>query len=201
MIQENLIKFSTFLQQQEMKKKKDEDMTEVEKKKIFALDDEVSEKNKQLEIYRKKAEKIDRKVGTMKKFDDFLEVVRDQNQDEFGELQDIISRYAQLKSKNNELHAQQENYTLELDQKTKDLTTYIKDMETEKITINNRMGFQQQELEFIDTEKSKLLAQRDENTKQKSRKTTETGKLLMTIDNMFNKLKQQKDMITSKAGY
>jgi len=124
-----------------MRKKKDMDLTGVELKKIEQLDDEIREKNEQLAIYKKKAEKIEGKVLLMKKFDTFLETVKDANQDEFGELIDIVSRYNQLKSKNEELHDTQERYTLELDKKTKELTSYIKDMETEKITINNRMGF------------------------------------------------------------
>ena len=69
------------------------DLTAVELKKIEQLDDEIREKNEQLAIYTKKADKIEKKVQQMKKFDTFLEVVKDANQDEFGELQDIISRY------------------------------------------------------------------------------------------------------------
>jgi chromosome segregation ATPase len=101
----------------------------------------------------------------MKKYDEFLERVKDANQDEFAELQDILSRYKQLQGKNHELHATQAKYTTELDQKTKELTQFIKDMETEKITINNRMSKQQSDLEGIEDEKSNLLAKRDDDTK------------------------------------
>jgi len=38
-------------------------------------------------------------------------------------------------------------------------------METQKITINNKMSQQQGLLEKVDNEKSVLLAQRDENTR------------------------------------
>ena len=48
--------------------------------------------------------------------------------------------------------------TADLDKKTKDLTEFIKDMETEKITINNRMSKQQSDLEGIEDMKSNLLA-------------------------------------------
>ena len=138
----------------------------------------------------------------MKKFELFLEKVKDANQDEFGELQDILSRYNQLSNKNTELHNTQENFTVDLDKKSKELTSYIKDMDSEKMTINNRMSLQQQELESIDSEKSKLLAQRDENTKQKSQKTTETGKMLMTIENLHKKCEQKSaDMITSTKDF
>ena len=78
----------------------------------------------------------------MKKFDDFLEKVKDKNPDEFTELQDIVSRYNQLQDKNIELHQTQKSYTIELDKKTKELTQYQKEMETEVISINNKMSIQ-----------------------------------------------------------
>ena len=87
------------------------DLTAGELKKIEQLDDEIREKNEQLAIYAKKAEKIEKKVLQMKKFDTFLEIVKDANQDMFGELQDIISRHKQLKTNNEELHNDQERYT------------------------------------------------------------------------------------------
>lgn len=40
--------------------------------------------------------------------------------------------------------------TAELDAKTKELTQFIKEMETEQITINNRMSKQQADLEGIE---------------------------------------------------
>lgn len=79
MIQDNLIKFSTFLQQQEMRKKKDMELTGVEGKKIEQLDEEIREKNEQLYIYQAKAKRIEDKVKAMKQYDEFLEQVKDAN--------------------------------------------------------------------------------------------------------------------------
>ena len=42
-----------------------------------------------------------------------------------------------------------------------------------------------------------MLAQRDENTKQKSQKITETGQMLMTIENLFIKCSNMKDIFPS----
>jgi hypothetical protein len=57
-------------------------------------------------------------------------------------------------------------------------------------------------LDGIDNEKSALFAQRDESTKQKSKKTTETGKTLMTIENLYVKCSTERpDMITSTKDY
>ena len=40
----------------------------------------------------------------MKKFETFLERVKERNQDEFTELTDILSRYQTLKTSNEKLH-------------------------------------------------------------------------------------------------
>ena len=60
------------------------------------------------------------------------------------------------------------------------------------------MSKQQEQLEAVDKEKSQLLAQRDESTKLKSKKITETGQILMTIDNLYQKCEQMKDIMPPK---
>jgi chromosome segregation ATPase len=185
-----------------MRKKKDMELTTVENQKIEKLEQEIQEKNEQLGVYQNKAGRIERKVHLMKKYDDFLERVKDNNQDEFAELQDILSRYKQLQGKNEELHETQDTYTTTLDHKTKELTQFRKDMETQMITINNRMSQQMGKLEHIEKQKQELLATRDESTKQKSKMTTETGRMLMTIENLFAKcVKERAEMITSTKDY
>jgi len=54
-------------------------------------------------MYKSQSAKITRKVESMKKFEKFLEKVKDANPDEFAELNDILSRYKQLVAKNEEL--------------------------------------------------------------------------------------------------
>ena len=39
-----------------------------------------------------------------------------------------------------------------------------------------------------------MLAQRDENTKKKSKKIAETAQILMTVDNLYQKCHQRKDL-------
>ena len=93
MIQDNLIKFSTFLQQQEMRRKKDTELYYGEQKKIEQLVQEIDEKEMLKKIYSEKAETIFKKVQTMKRFEEFLELVKEEHQEEFPEIIDILSRY------------------------------------------------------------------------------------------------------------
>ena len=60
----------------------------------------------------------------MKRFEEFLEKVKEAHSDEFSEIQDILSRHKQLEGKNKDLHADQKRFTSELDIKTKELTQY-----------------------------------------------------------------------------
>lgn len=78
----------------------------------------------------------------MKKFELFLEKVKDANPDEFSELIDILSRYKQLVSKNDELKLKQKEYADEHDQISKELSNFEKTMEMEQTLINNRMSKQ-----------------------------------------------------------
>ncbi len=142
LIQDNLIKFSTFLQQQEMRKKKDVELTQIENKRIEQLDEEIRDKIQLLEIYKAKAEKIERKVESMKKFEKFLEKVKDANPDEFSELIDILSRYKQLVAKNEELKSKQKKYTDEHEEISRQLSQFENIMEMKQTLINNDMSKQ-----------------------------------------------------------
>jgi len=53
------------------------------------------------------------------------------------------------------------------------------------MTLNNKIAVKQSWLESIEDQKSKLMAESEENTTKKMRKTTEHGQILMTIDNLF----------------
>jgi cell shape-determining protein MreC len=71
-----------------------------------------------------KAEKIERKVQSMKKYEHFLEKVREANPDEFAELIDILSRYKQLVAKNEELKKKQDEYNEEHERISRELSQF-----------------------------------------------------------------------------
>lgn len=76
----------------------------------------------------------------MKKFEMFLERVKELNPDEFQELHDILSRYHTLKASNEKLQENQKKFTDELDYFNKVIASYTKDMSTKKMTLNNKIA-------------------------------------------------------------
>ena len=111
----------------------------------------------------------------MRKFEVFLEKVKEQNPDEFGELHDILSRYKTLKESNEKLQTNQNAFTEEIDQINNDINNYTKEMNTQKMTLNNKIAKKQKKLEKIEEQKGSLLAESEENTNKKMKKTTEHG--------------------------
>ena len=132
-----------------------------------------------------KADKIERKMKAMKKFEMFLERVKENNPDEFQELHDILSRYQTLKASNERLQENQRKFIEEVDHLNKQIAVYTKEMNTMKMTLNNKIATKQQRLEKIEDLKGRLMAESEENTSKKMKKTTEHGQILMTIDNLF----------------
>ncbi len=133
----------------------------------------------------------------MKKFELFLERVKENNPDEFQELHDILSRYQTLKASNERLQENQRKFIEEVDHLNKQIAVYTKEMNTMKMTLNNKIATKQQRLEKIEDLKGRLMAESEENTSKKMKKTTEHGQILMTIDNLFQKCLERKELIVS----
>lgn len=73
----------------------------------------------------------------MKKYEQYLDNVRDSHPDEYQELQDILSRYKTLKSSNVKLSSNLTSLERELDDLKNNVMKYEKDMKTEIMSLNN----------------------------------------------------------------
>lgn len=131
----------------------------------------------------------------MQKYEEFLENVKRENPDEYSELSDILSRFKTLRDSNQSLQENQKYIQDKLDSLTNQVNTHTKDMDSKIMGINNDIAIKQKELEVsfqvtiqdIEEEKNRLQSETEENTSKKMDKTSETGQILMSIDNLYNK--------------
>jgi uncharacterized protein (DUF3084 family) len=82
-IQSGMIKFSTFLQDNEKKKKRADQKIRDEQESIGTKEKEIDRKKEYLRILEEKSKRIDFKVRAMKKYEQYLDNVRDYNLDEY----------------------------------------------------------------------------------------------------------------------
>ena len=94
-MQESMITFSVFLQDNERKKNKAAEKIKQETQLKQEKEDEYSRKKKEYELLQKKSKRIKLKQTALEKYDSFLELVK-QDKDEFDEVQDIIDRHKTL---------------------------------------------------------------------------------------------------------
>lgn len=125
-----MIKFSQFLQDNEKKKSEADKKRGEENNKIEILKKQIDKKKEQYQILLDKQTRINLKVKAMKKYEAYLESVRDKNPDEYQELQDILSRYWTLKKSNNKLTENMKNLERELEELKTTVANYEKDMNT-----------------------------------------------------------------------
>ena len=91
-MQESMITFSVFLQDNENKKKQADDKIKKETALKNEKEEEFKRKEKEFEFLRKKAQRIDRKKKALMKYEAYLEDVKN-NSDEFSEITDILNRH------------------------------------------------------------------------------------------------------------
>lgn len=63
------------------------------------------------------------------------------------------------------------------------------------IKLNNDISQRQQDLEKLEEMKSRAMADNQEVTSKKMKRTTEHGQILMSIENIFRKCLKRKELI------
>ena len=134
-------------------------------------------------------------MRALKKYEEYLESVREQNQDEYQELSDILFRYETLKKSNESL----KNSNDKLDKEVEDLKNKVNSYHTSKLsqimTLNNDIATLQKEYEKLEDEKNKLKQEEEENSSKKMGKTSELALMLMAIDNLYNKCHNRQSLL------
>ena len=188
-----MIEFSQFLQDNEKKKSEADKKRSEENNKIEILKKQIDKKKEQYQILLDKQTRINLKVKAMKKYEAYLESVRDRNPDEYQELNDILSRYWTLKNSNNKLTENMKNLERELEDLKTTVANYEKDMNFQIMQLNNEIGGLQLRYEQIEDQKNKLKSEAEETRQKKSSKISDLARILMAIDNLEKRCLNRKE--------
>ncbi len=187
-----MIRFSTFLQDNEKKKKKADNKIKEEETLIDNKVQEITRKKEYLKILEEKSKRIELKVVAMKKYETYLEEVRECNPDEYQELQDILARYKTLKSSNTKLSTTLQSLEKDLDELKNSVTQYEKDKKFEIMQLNNNIANLQQKFEAVEDQKNKLKSEAEESSSKKLNKISDLARILMAVDNLENRCLNRK---------
>ena len=188
LIQDNLIRFSSFLSQQDTRKTKDLDAANVERAKIEEKNREIEAAETKYEALKRQHNRIEAKMLKLQQFEDFLKEVQSRYADEFTALDEIETRYARLSDTNALLVERHNSSGGQTDEIISRMENYKREAGTKTLSYTNRIAEEQRQLQEIEGQKAALMIGNEEATEQLLKQTSEHGTILMSIDALFRKI-------------
>jgi len=145
-----------------------------------------------LEEIKENSIKTELKLKALKKYEEFLEKFREKYSDEFPEIPDIINRFVTLKKTNEKLNAQHEKCEEDLAKITKETNNFEQEKNKEIYFLNNDISSLKVKYYELKSKKNDLLKNVEISAEETRKKTTELGQLLMAIDNLYERCKEQR---------
>lgn len=189
-LQESLIKFNKFLQENESKRnralkrcideKKQREIKEIE---IQKLELQLKEKLQEEQILKKKAERH-------AKYHDYLENVISHMSKFFGEINDVLNRYKTLKQVNEQLILYNGENEEKAESTLREYISFKKEKENELLAKNNDIAKKQDKLENCKIKSSEDQNELDLTTQAAAEKTLALGQILSSVKNILNRCEE-----------
>ena len=148
----------------------------------------MEQQEKELRMLKQVSARIEGKLQKLECFQKFLDNVREENCDEFKEVQDLLSRYKTLSSENERLNKEKQRKDDELRKITNEIETQKNEKIIKKLQQTNTNNEKKKLYEGEENRKFELLKGQEEGQEQILNKTREHGTIIMTIENLNKKL-------------
>lgn len=142
-----MIKFCKFLQDNDHKKQRAEKRYEDEVKNVNARIQELNELNQQIENLQKDSTRLERKVVSLKKYEDYLELVAKKYPDQYPDVTEIVTRFTSLDQANRNLKKNHDKIGQELERARNALALFEKEQMNENMVINTSIAALQKQLD------------------------------------------------------
>mmetsp|Transcript_14208 Transcript_14208/g.36465 ORF Transcript_14208/g.36465 Transcript_14208/m.36465 type:complete len:311 (+) Transcript_14208:219-1151(+) len=188
-LQESLIRFSKFLQENDAKRARAERKAQEELrlakqkvKEIDALQETLDglkdEKEQTLEV-------LDKNLQYQQFLEQVLETV-----DEYQEISDLLMRYATLNATNEDVRKQQFDTEEASERLRAELLQYSKMKTDEILNLNNQISQLKKQLEAHQLENLDYESKKDHSLQVASTRTLEYGQVCMATTNLFNRCRE-----------
>ena len=185
-LQESLIRFSKFLQENDSKRARAEKKAADEIKSRLQKEREIEGLTDDLEALRDEKERVHEVLEKNMRYQHYLESVLEVA-DEYSEVSDLLSRHATLLATNQDLKDHQRKCA-ELTEKIRtELQVYVKTKTDESLNLSNELARLKKELEGYEGDAMVQQAKKDQSLQVASEKTLEYGQVVLSTDNIFNR--------------
>jgi hypothetical protein len=189
-LQESLIKFNKFLQENESKRNRALKRAAEEKKQRELKEKEIEKLELQLKSKLKEESSLKEEVEKNLKYQDYLENVVQNMSKFFPEIADILNRYNTLKDANCyllEKHKYDENIN---DNTQKEFLSFRKFKENQLLNESNEIAEMQLILEQKKSKSLRIQAEVEALTLEASEKTLELGQIISSVSNVLERCEE-----------
>ena len=186
-LQESLIKFNKFLQENDSKRSRAEKKEREEIKQRTVKESEIVKLNEALADQKSKRDAMKRDLEKMNKYQKFLESVLDA-EEEFQEIHDLLSRYETLDAAHSDLISRSIKADEENEMQRHDLQTYVREKTDDLLGYNNTIaGLQKQSVGAMTATRVEE-ANADRRLPDVADRTLQLGQGMMACDNIYQAL-------------
>jgi len=186
-LQESLIKFNKFLQENESKRNRAEKRAQEEAKQRKNKEHEIARLRDQLDDMRNQCKELGAVVERNMKYQKYLEIVQEAVPEDYPEISDLLNRYKTLRDANRDLNERQQLHESLNETKRSEFVNYTKEQTNEILNSNNKIAFLQKALETAESSKIRMQNEVDSQIRSTSDRTLEIGQVLMAIDNLLQR--------------
>ncbi|KAJ0408166.1 hypothetical protein ATCC90586_006476 [Pythium insidiosum] len=186
-LQESLIKFNKFLQENESKRNRAIKRASDEIKQRLTKEQEVAKLKEHLEQLLVENDKLSSEVKKNMKYARYLELVQETVPEDYPEVADLVNRYRTLKETNRDLSQNQLHHEEENERKRVEFANFQKERANEILNHNNRIASMQRELEADENLTIRLQHEADAGLRMTTQKTLALGQIVMAIGNLLQR--------------
>ncbi|CAM9653917.1 unnamed protein product, partial [Phaeothamnion confervicola] len=189
-LQESLIKFNKFLQENESKRNRAVKRAADERKQREQKEAEIQKLRKQY------AEKVDEEtglkndLGRLRRYHDYLTQVAEAAAEDYPEVQDLLNRFRTLKDANRDLTAAQTSDEAAAERLREEFAAYSKERANDALNENNEVATLRKRLDGGGRAVFVLQSELDAKTRAASDRMLEMGQVLGAVANILERCEQ-----------
>lgn len=185
-LQESLIKFNKFLQENDSKRSRAEKKEKEEIKQRLVKEQEITKLHEALKRQKEQRRLMTLDLDKMMKYQYFLESVLDATE-EFPEITDLLSRYDTLDAAHSDLISRQVQAEEHNEQQRHELTQFVRDKTDEILGYNNTIAELQKQSEQTLSRTREEQAESDRQLQDVAERTLQLGQVVMACDNIYHR--------------
>jgi hypothetical protein len=186
-LQESLIKFNKFLQENESKRNRADKRASEESRVRRQKEEEIVKLQAGLNTMRKEYTVLEEQLAKGIKYQTFLERMQMRYSEEYPEIMDLLKRHQTLTGANNDLISRQREHEQINEEERAKFASFTKQGKTNMLNYNNQIASLQKELENATAKAAEGADLLDASIRKASAETLEVGQVLMAVKNLLQR--------------